>query len=152
MAIVGFSFTKIDAQKKSGAKGKVNISNNVSLSNVEDAKLTMAKEKQSLRVSFAFETKYEPSLALIRLEGDILMLEEKKRGDEILKHWSTSQALPKELMQSVLNHILDRCNVEALILARDLGLPAPVPLPKVDFKGAQPAAKKATKTAKKTKK
>ncbi len=134
MAIVGFNFTRIDAQRKSQAKGKVNITNNVSLSKVEDAKLGVNKNKQSIRVSFVFETRYEPELAKLRLEGDVILLEDKKKGGEILKHWKSANALPKELMQGLLNSVLDRCNVQALILARDLSLPAPIPLPKVNFK------------------
>ncbi|RME31836.1 hypothetical protein D6789_01385, partial [Candidatus Woesearchaeota archaeon] len=117
---------------------------NVSLAKVEDAKLGMAKSKQSIRVSFVFETRYEPSVAKLHFEGDVILLEDKKRGAEILNHWKKENALPKELMQGLLNNVLDRCNVQALILARDLSLPAPVPLPKVNLK--EPAKKSSKKT------
>jgi len=34
-------------------------------------------------------------------------------------------------MSEILNIILTRCNIQALILARDINLPSPIPLPKV---------------------
>ena len=38
MAIVGFNFTKILAEKNSGIKGKVDIKNNISVKNVESSR------------------------------------------------------------------------------------------------------------------
>jgi hypothetical protein len=38
--------------------------------------------------------------------------------------------LGKETSLVILNHALDKCNVEALLLAREINLPSPVKLPK----------------------
>lgn len=134
MAIVGFSFSKILAEKSPAVKGKININNNVSVTDVSDAKLSVSDTKQGLRCKFSFESTYEPKAASIKLGGEIILLEDKKQADEIMKHWKKEKALPKEILPNILNNVLDRCNVEALILARDLGLPAPIPMPKVNLK------------------
>ena len=42
--------------------------------------------------------------------------------------------IPKEVMTPVLNNILAKSNVEALVLSRELNLPPPIPLPKVEVK------------------
>ena len=48
-----------------------------------------------------------------------------------LKNWKKNKAVPKDTMNEILNVILMRCNVEALILSRDVNLPPPIPLPKI---------------------
>ena len=46
MPIVGFNFTKIDVERKGGnISGKVNISNNISIKNVEIKDLALGKTK-----------------------------------------------------------------------------------------------------------
>ncbi len=159
MAIVGFSFTRILAEKQSAIRGKVDINNNVGLVAVEDTDISMAQGKKGVRVKFQFQSRFEPGVGQIRLEGDVILLEDAKVAEDLLKEWKKSQALPQPVLAPVLNHILDRSNIQALILARDISLPAPVPLPKVNVqqggvKKVSPAeAKKiAKKTAKPKKK
>jgi len=45
--------------------------------------------------------------------------------------WKDQKKVHKDVMTETLNVILDRCNIQALILARDINLPSPIPLPKV---------------------
>lgn len=142
MAIVGFSFTKVHAEKTSTPKGKVNISNNVKVSNIEDANLSMGEKKKGLKLDFTFSSAYEPKFGAIDLDGNVILLEDVKAAKEVLDHWKKDKALPKELMPSILNHILERCNVQALLMARDLGLPAPIPLPKVNVQQGDEKKKK----------
>ena len=54
------------------------------------------------------------------------------KQDEIVKGWKKNKQVPKETMTEVLNTILARCNVSALMLSRDVNLPPPIPLPKVE--------------------
>lgn len=141
MAIVGFTFTKILGEKSAGAHGKININNNVALTDVQEAKLGMAQGKTGLRIHFQFTSKFQPSIGVLLLEGDLLLLEDAKLAADVLKEWGASKTLPKQMMGGVLNHILERTNVQALIVARDLGLPAPIPMPKVNVQGATEQAK-----------
>ena len=53
------------------------------------------------------------------------------KQEEILKSWKKSKQVPKETMTEILNTVLMRCNVEALMLSRDVNLPPPIPMPKV---------------------
>jgi hypothetical protein len=132
MAIIGFTFTKLHAEKTAPAAGKIGINNNVALTGVSDATLRMAETKKGLKVGFAFETRYEPKIGGILLQGEVLLLEDAKVADAILAEWAKSKSLPKELMTPVLNQVLERSNIQALLLAREMGLPSPVPMPKVN--------------------
>jgi len=134
MAIVGFNFNKINVEKKSFSRQKVNISNNVAIVNVEKAELSLGASKQKgLKFEFNFKSKYEPEVGIIELEGDIIYLGDSKEVEEVLKSWKKDKKVPEAVMSQVLNTVLTKCNVEALILSREVTLPPPIPMPRVNI-------------------
>jgi len=138
MTIVSFNFTKIEAEKKEVSKGKINISNNVTIEKVEEKDLSLGSQKQKvLNFTFQFTSKYEPDAGNIKLVGNVLYMENSKKVKEVLDDWKKDKKLPKDIMTKVLNVVLNKSNVQALILSDQVNLPPPVPLPKVQ---AQPKA------------
>ncbi|MBI3027128.1 hypothetical protein HYY70_03365 [Candidatus Woesearchaeota archaeon] len=133
--IVGFGFTKLSAEKNEKAKGKIDINNNVTIKDVQEDSFSLGKDKQQnvLRFVFEFTSKYEPSVGVVLIEGELLYLEESKKVKEITASWKKDKKLPKELMAGLLNTILSKCNVQALILSQEINLPPPIPLPKVQM-------------------
>ena len=132
--IVGFGFTKLSAQRTEAAKGKIDINNNVSIKDVEEADISLGKDKQNVaRFKFEFTSKYEPSVGDILFEGEILYMDDPKKIKELLSDWKKEKKVPKELMAGLLNTILTKCNIQALILSQEVNLPAPIPLPKVQI-------------------
>ena len=88
MAIVGFNFTKVDAQRNANVTGKVSINNNVAIKDVEKADLAVGSDKQAgLKFSFEFTSKFEPKLGSIDLKGDVLAIESAEIVEEIVKGW-----------------------------------------------------------------
>ena len=132
MTIVGLNFTKIEAEKKELVKGKININNNVTISAVEEKKLSLATEKQKI-IAFTFEfiSKYDPNVGSIKITGDVLYMEAANKVKEILDGWKKDKKLPKEIMTTILNSVLTKCNIQALILSEQINLPPPIPLPKL---------------------
>ena len=53
MPIVGFNFTKINVERKNTIKGKINISNDISLKDVKERDLSLGGAKQK-GLSFVF--------------------------------------------------------------------------------------------------
>ena len=132
--IVGFGFTKVIAEMNDAARGKIDINNNVSIKNVEEADLSFGKDKQNvIKFVFEFTSKYEPAIGTILFEGELLYMEDPKKTKEILSSWKKDKKLPQELMAGLLNTILTKCNVQALILSQEVNLPPPIPLPKVQL-------------------
>ncbi|HLC50192.1 MAG TPA: hypothetical protein VJI97_02085 [Candidatus Nanoarchaeia archaeon] len=136
--IVGFSFTKITAEKNESAKGKIDINNNVSIKDVVEDNLSLGKEKQTaLKFSFEFVSKYEPNLGKIAIEGNLLYMTDAKKAKEILASWKKDKKVAQEIMAGLLNTVLTKCNIQALILSQDVNLPPPIPLPKVHMQQKQ---------------
>ena len=132
MTIVGFDFTKIDAEKKGPVKGKISINNNVTIKSVEEHNLNLGKEKQNaLKFVFEFASKYDPNIGIIKLVGNVIYMAEQKKIKEVLDGWKKDKKLPKDISTSILNTVLTKCNIQSLILSRDINLPPPIPLPKV---------------------
>tara|TARA_B100000315_G_C14506891_1_gene555030 strand:- start:352 stop:786 length:435 start_codon:yes stop_codon:yes gene_type:complete len=132
MTIVGFSFIKMVVERKGFVKGKVNIANNISIKNVEQSDLSLGKGKEpALKITFDFISKYNPSVGEINLIGEVMNLEDAKKTKEILAEWKKTKKLPSEFMTPILNHVLTKCNIQALILSKDLNLPPPIPMPRI---------------------
>ncbi len=132
MAVVGFNFTKILVERKAPLKGNVDIKNNVSVKDVEGTDLSLGASKENaLKFTFEFTSEYSPAIGQILFIGEILHMSESAKQEEILKNWKKSKQVPKETMAEILNTVLMRCNVEALMLSRDVNLPPPIPMPKV---------------------
>lgn len=135
MPVVGLSFDKILVEKHSAVKGKVTVNNNVAIQDVEQSDVAIGASKQSaLKFRFEFTANYEPKIATMILNGTLTFFETPEKAADIVKTWKKDKNVPKDVMGSVLNTILARSNVEAMVLSREVNLPPPIPLPKVNVK------------------
>ena len=135
MPVVGLAFDKIVIEKFNPVKGKVQVNNNVALKDVEKTDLSIGSNKQgALKFHFEFTANYEPKIANMTMKGFLKFFDKPEKVKEIVDSWKKDKKLPKDIMSSVLNTVLSRCNVEALIFSREVNLPPPIPLPKVTVK------------------
>ena len=151
--IVGVNFTKIIAERKTPLIGKVSINNNVRITEVSEQSLALGKIKQAgLKFDFEFSSSYNPGVGEIRFEGEIIDLEEESKAKEIIDKWKKDKKLDKDLMTLLINTVLNKCNIKALVMSQDINLPPPIPLPKVQAEmdaKPQAAVKPQTSTVKK---
>ncbi|MBD3361248.1 hypothetical protein GF358_00490 [Candidatus Woesearchaeota archaeon] len=135
MTIIGMQFNKISVEKLNPLAGKVSINNNVTIKKLEKTKVTLGKTKQDvLQFTYEYKADYEPKIALITLVGNLTYLEKPEKIDELIKQWKKDKNLPKEILTPILNSIYTKCNVQALVMAREINLPPPIQLPKVTLK------------------
>lgn len=135
MTIVGLQFDKIVVDRMDAPKGKMSVKNNIVIKDLEKKDFSVGKTKQFvLLFKFEYSADYEPKIAKITLNGTTTFVEQETKIDEIVKGWKKDKKIPKDIMTPLLNNILNRCNIEALILAREVGLPPPIQLPKVTVK------------------
>jgi len=140
MTILGFNFNEIKVNRKDGVKGKINIKNNVVIKDVKEHDLNLGDKSQSaLKFLFEFSSKYDPNLGEITLGGDLLFMESSAKTKAIMDEWKKEKKVPKDVMTSILNTVLTKCNIEALILSQKVNLPPPIPLPSVKQEDAKKA-------------
>ena len=137
MAVVGFSFTKMLAERKKPIKGKITINNTVTLVEVEETELPLESKSKGLKLTFGFSTKYEPDAGNIELSGEVIYLDEEKKVKDALKQWKSNKTLPNAITEEILNNVLAKCHIQAVIVSRDISLPPPVAIPKIGIAAAQ---------------
>jgi hypothetical protein len=87
-------------------------------------------------VDFRFTANYHASEAvvgLIQLEGNLLWEGDAKA---LVKGWSSNGQMPPDVAQEIHTVIMSNCIPEAVILARELRLPPPIPIPQVNIQPA----------------
>jgi hypothetical protein len=130
MAIAGINFTKITAERKAPLRGKININNNIIITDIKKTDFKLPNQ-ESLTIEFDFTAKYDPEIGRILVAGEVLIVDQPKAITEILDQWKKDKKLPDEVLAVVMNNLLTRCNVEAILLGREVGLPPTLNMPKV---------------------
>lgn len=131
MNILNVNFTEINAKKGNNPKGKLSINNNIKLENVEESKLGADDTKKAVKVDFKFSTTYSPDYATIDLKGSLLVFDEAKKADEMLKSWKENKNLTKEHSKNIVQTIMNRSLIQTVVISKELELPAPIKLPAV---------------------
>jgi len=111
-------------------EGHVQITTNITVSDVEF-------KENSLRVRFVFTASYMPAIATITIKGMARVLGASEDLNRIYNEHLNKKPLPLPILQAISNAAF----TEAVIVARSLGVPPPVPLPVL---GAPPGEAKKT--------
>lgn len=116
MPIRAMELQSIEAKRYTRDKpGNVRVDHNVSIINV-------SPEGEDSLVDFSYTVTYG-HLGMIRMEGRLAY-----HGAEIAAMWAEKRKIPDDPLEEIYNVIMDNGSFEALVIAKKLGLPPPVPL------------------------
>jgi len=132
--ILGINFYKISAEsKRTSIQGNLKVNSNVQIKSVENAEISgNPKSSGGLKIQFTFKTTYTPDIGTIELDGELIAVEKKEVAENAIKEWKKSKALVKDILKEVMDSILARATVEAVVLSREVALPPPIPFPRVN--------------------
>ena len=134
MQVKGFEVSVIEAKRfsKSGERvNNVRVDHNSSI-------IQIIKGPESTAVlDFRFTTNYV-GLGYIKMEGQLVLA-----GDVevLIEEWTQKNSMPPEVANLVHNTVVPNCIPTALLVARDIRLPPPVPMPHINIQ-QQPSQKK----------
>jgi len=131
MKIIGFNFTKINAEKlkESFDIGELKIKTSIDVSEIKEVKTSLLKTKNKvLEIDFSFIIDYEPEIAKVDLKGKLFTSVEPKLSKEVLKKWKKKKT-PDDFRNLLFNIILKKSTLKALSLEEELNLPLHMPLP-----------------------
>lgn len=80
-------------------------------------------------VDFRFTVSYV-GVAVMHMEGKLVYV---CKADQIVKTWNETHNMPNEMASEVHTFVLSACIPNAVLIARDLNIPPPIPLPKVEI-------------------
>ena len=85
-------------------------------------------EKNVASINFQYTASYG-SVGLVKLEGSLLF--ENEDAKTIADNWNENRKMPDDVASKVHTAVMHACVPEAVGIAKDLGLPPPIPLPQV---------------------
>ena len=137
MKILGFNYTKINAECKETKKQPLGASTDIKFINIEkEESLNILKDNNIIKVNFSYIVSYQTqeskkdTAASIDIEGYILVAAEKEEVKEILSIWKKKE-LSVNLKLFLFNFILKKCTPKAVSLESELDLPYHIPIPKL---------------------
>lgn len=131
MAIIGFNFDNLLAERTNKPEGNINIKQKIGIKEITSEKLPLNKNEDVLKFTFEFLVDYEPSIAKIHIKGHVLSLEDPKLSKDVMEKWKKSKKIDQEMMQDVFNVIVSKCTIKALSMSQDINVPPLIPLPRV---------------------
>ena len=131
MPVVSFKFDKILVERKKELEApiKVNIDTKIVDIKQEDVPLAGGAKQLVLRFFYDYIVEYAPNQAEIKMQGNLVYYEPKAELDEVMKEWKKSKKISPKVTRAVLNNVLMRCQIKALVLAQDVNLPPHIRLP-----------------------
>ena len=138
--VIGEQLNKITAERKALAR-QMTIANNVEITNVTSKEFVVGGDKKpGLSFDFQFITKYGETGSKIEVEGSIFYTDDKKNLEKIEQDWKKIKKIEDEkTVLPVLNRALELGYLQAIALADQLRLPAPIQMPR--FVSKEKAAK-----------
>lgn len=142
--IVNFSLSRIQAAKQKELTGNIEASNNVKITDITEQNVaSFAEKKSAVNIIFSYTVSYGEKIGLIEMEGKALYMIDDKEKKELLDQWKKEKKVDPKHSQKILNHILQKCNIRALSLEQEVGLPPHIPFPRVALKSEVAGGKKA---------
>lgn len=107
---------------------QIRIDHNSTITQIYDIKSNQAT------VDFQYTASYGP-VGMIKLEGSLLY--EDANAKKIANDWKNTRKMPNQIASQIHTAVMHACVPESVGIAKDLGLPPPIPLPQVRL-GATP--------------
>ena len=131
MPVVGFGFDTINIEKKQSFDKEDQINNNIRIIDIKETSLKASAKDELLGffVTFEFGLNYAKAGEVL-LKGHILYYDPENKAKDLLKNWDDGKKLPAQLSTQLFNFILYKCNIRALQLEDEVGLPLHLKLPR----------------------
>lgn len=130
MPILGINFDKLSVEKKKAIQGNLNVEVNVKIVDVSKEEMSFSsKETSVLRIDFAYSLRYDPKVADLVINGHLHFLEDKKVIEDTLHQWKKEKKMDNKISKTLLNAVLIKSHMKALLLAQEVNLPPHIRMP-----------------------
>jgi len=139
MVVIGFNLKKILVERKALVRGEVKVNTKMNITNVKKEEVKLTAGKDVINFDFEFMINYTGGanhtapVADLSFEGNVLYLVDPKDTKKIIDDWKKKE-IQEDVRMKVLNTILAKCNLKALVFEDELGLPSHLPMPRLGKK------------------
>jgi hypothetical protein len=129
MQVKSFEMTGIEAKRFAKQGEKLN---NIRIDHNSTVTQITALPDDSAAVDYRFTANYV-GLGYVKIEGQMVLSE----ASGVVAEWQRQGSMPPEVANLVHNTVVPNCIPTALLIARDLRLPPPVPMPRINVQQPQ---------------
>lgn len=128
MAVRDLEFTAVEGKRFTRRGERLQIER---LDQNSSVSVIYPVDDQTADIEFRFTVTYG-AVASIRIEGRLIFTGDAK---SLVASWRDKKNMPNEVASEIHTAVMAACIPEAVMLARDLHLPPPIPIPQVKFDG-----------------
>ena len=129
MRLIGFNFSKINLEKKTDNFKNLKIKTGINILDVKEVKSKLLNDLDSLiTIKFDYQINYEPNIAILNFQGNILFSTSTEEAKEISSSWKDKK-IPEKFKLNIFNLILKKSSLKALQFEEEFNLPPHIPLP-----------------------
>lgn len=131
MQIIGFNLTSMYIEKFENIKGKFKVSSSMNIKDIKEEKVSPVQNQSIVKLEFEYGLIYETKLAEIKFKGIMLLMGGSDETKNLTSEWKKKNRLLEEFKIRIYNTIFHKCNLKALELEDDFGLPPHIQLPRL---------------------
>ena len=129
MRIIGFNLTKILAERQEEDGQGIRVDQNIDIKDIKEEKIPITNNK-ALKIKFTLTVTYSKDFGKIEFEGSIMTLPDEGEFKSIMDSWKDKK-IPENMRLGIFNFIMVKCNIKALYLEDEMGMPLHVPMPRL---------------------
>ena len=129
MRIIGFNLTKILAERQEEDGQGIRVDQNINIKDIKEEKNPITNNK-ALKIKFTLTVTYSKDFGKIEFEGSIMTLPDEGEFKSIMDSWKDKK-IPENMKFGIFNFIMNKCNVKALHLEDEMGMPLHIPMPRL---------------------
>ena len=96
---------------------------------IKEEKIPITNNK-ALKIKFTLTVTYCKDFGKIEFEGSIMTLPDEGEFKSIMDSWKDKK-IPENMKFGIFNFIMNKCNVKALHLEDEMGMPLHIPMPRL---------------------
>jgi hypothetical protein len=133
MQVIGFNLSKVSIEREEKRDGKLAISQNIGIDEIKKEEVSFSNE-EVFKIVFNYSVNYnEGNFGKVELKGFVLVIPQENEKKQLEKSWKEKN-LPDNMKVPLFNFIKSKCDIKALSLEDDMGLPLHIPFPKLMLK------------------
>lgn len=138
MKVIGFNLTRMHAEKLVDRLSQKPVTS-IEFTDLQKDKAELLKEGEVMKLTFQYIVTYGDSEKKksvegeVNFEGNIVLSVTEEESKDISKEWKKKK-LPSVINLILFNLILKKCTPKAVFLEDETGLPAHIPMPRIQPK------------------
>ena len=135
MPIIRHEMYKLHCEIKERLPTKMNVKNNISITDCKkDDTIKAGDSASTFVIDYTFTTDYAEGKGLIETKGKIFYLADSETAKELETMWEEKKMLTERVMLEAGNFGLLKSQMQAVLLANEMGIQSPVRMPLMEPK------------------